>query len=381
MSVPKASVPRQIRERISENEKKLAEGNKGTPEPTPAPAAPAPASPEPPATPAPTTPTPTVPSSEPIPAPGVISPVAPEPPKPPQAATPEELLKRTSTALSTLQKNYNTLLKNFEELQQASQGNEALKAENDQLKSKISDLEKQITDLKTSKPIGDVTKVTVTEADKKRAEELGIEPEQVAAWRQEIVESVLAQIPKPPTEPKPATPSAPAKSAEPAPATPAAADQGHVAYLEMLNALGYGPEVRSTIVNDPKFAEFLGWIDGTTKRPLRTIAVEADAARDAVGMSEVYRAFLTWKNTAPAVTEPTKPSHLMPSSKGGPGDLNTNKKPIYTQAQVDEFQKKVKRGEYRTIGKSPEEAKKLVDEYKFYSDEFASARAEGRIRG
>src|SRR5574337_1724828 len=294
---PKASVPQGIKDRIAETEKKIAEEQTGTPGPAPAPAAPAPASPTPPATPvlepAPASAVTPTPASS-----SIISPVAPEPPKQSAPATLEELLKQTREALkiantraSETMKKFNGMESEISTLKQSIQETESLKTENEQFKARIADLERQIAALQAATPV-EVAAPTITEYDKKVAESWGVDPTELAAYRQDIVDKIMAMLPKP-TEPKPAIPApiAPAKPSEPVPATPAI-DQGQAVYLEMLNALGYGPDMRGMIVNDPKFTEFLGMIDGNTKRPIRTIAVEADAARDAVTLSEVYRAFL-----------------------------------------------------------------------------------------
>jgi len=372
---PKASVPKNVRDRIEATEKLLEDGNKGTPTAAPAPAAPAPASPTPPEPVA--TPTPAVQVIEPM-----IKPVEPEAPKPHEPATPEELLKRTSLALSALQTRYNALEKELEKLSHASQESEALRADNASLKASISELERQVSELKVQAQAktSEVTKPTVTEQDKQRAETLGTNPEDEAAYRQSIIDSVRAEIPKPAPapEPKPAVASTtPAKTVEPK--TAPEQDTGRSAYLGSLDALVGGEEERLAIVNNPKFGIFLEMLDSTTGRKIRDIGKEADAKRDAVTMSEIYRAFDQWDKASAATDK--KPSHLMPASKGGAGDLNTNKKPIYSQAQVEAFQKRVRNGDFRTIGKSAEDAQKIAKDLQFWSDEFAAARAEGRIRG
>ena len=364
---PKASLPQHIRQRIEENEKILAEGGKGTPPLAPASAAPGPASTEILNPPIETTPPP---ASKVEPA---INPITPEPPAPQGTVTPEELLKRTQEGLriangraSEAQKELNALKKDIQEIA-------TLQTENAQLKVAITGLERQVTELKTT-----VTPKKIEEESedaKAVAEELGIDANSLAR----LSKVILAGIPKAPIpEPEPKPSVAPAKPAESAPKTHVN-DEAYMAYVEMLDTLVGGEGARKAIVQDPKFSEFLEMMDGGTKRVIRDIAEDANKARDAISMSEIYRAFNQWKN---AVTDTNKkPSHLMPSSKSGPDDLKTNKKPIYSQTQVDDFHRKVKSGYFRTIGMTADEAKRRADEYKATSDEFASARTEGRIQG
>ncbi len=169
----------------------------------------------------------------------------------------------------------------------------------------------------------------ITEQDRERADAWGVSPDEISGFKKDILNTVAGAL----------SPS-------------------NEEYYTRLAALGYAPEVRGTIVNDPKFAEFLAMNDGNTGRPIRTIAVEADAARDATTMAEVYAAFTQWKNSA-----------------AGSGQ-GTNQK---TRAEYDAFLARHRTGYYSAIGKSPEEAKKRADEFKRLSDEFETARRQGRF--
>lgn len=364
---PKATVPKHIKDRIAANEKILEEGKQGTP-----PAAPAEPAAPPAASPSPTPPVETPPATPPVATPPTEQGIKPVSPTPPPTGGVEEQLKRAQAALRTANGRTSESERQYNELKKVV---EPLKAENAQLASKIADLEKQIANLKASQPS---KPETIDEDVQAIADELGITPEGVSR----ITKVILASMPKPeaPAAPSPA-PAQPASQAAPSGSEPpaSAGDTTKAAYIESLDALCGGEETRAAIVNDPLFKTFLAMKDGTSQRLIREIAAEADAARDAVTMAEVYRSFTEWK--ASAAKENKQPSHLMPASKGGPGDLNTNKKPIYSRAEVDEFQRKVKSGYYRTIHMSGEEAKARTDEYKRLSDEYAAARAEGRIRG
>jgi hypothetical protein len=379
MAIPQASVPKAVKDRIKENEAKLT----GTPSPAPAaePAAPAPA------------PVAAPPKTQDAPVPPVAQPQTPEPmfkpisePAPaaepvdkPKTATPEELLKRTSDALSILQRRYNGLADELAAAKQANAGLEAVKAENAQLTTKVADLERQIAEIKATAaaPAVSVTDAIVTDFDRQTADTWGVRPEDIAGFRQHIVNSVR-EMPKaqPPTPPTPAP--APAQTASQA--KPAELADTDAEYFEQLDSLAGGAAVRMAIVADPQFNVFLSLVDGSSKRVIRDIAVEADTRGDAVTMAEIYRSFTEWKALAVSKTE-RQPGHLMPDSKGGQGDLNTNKKPVYSQAQVNEFQARVRRHEFSGIGKTPEEARKLADEQAYWSNEFAEARKGGRIRG
>lgn len=262
-------------------------------------------------------------------APAASGPTPPAPaPGPKPGETAEATIARLTQALKVLQGKYNAEVP-------------ALMRENAQLKNRIGD------------PIGR-PEVVVEDRHRQRADAWGIEPEEIAGLEQDIVDRIQGKKEAPDSHER-------------------------TTYLETLDALVGGSAERAIIVNDPTFGQFLDMIDAGTQRKIMDLAVEADTANDSTTMAEVYRAFYAWKQT-PAAKEST--SNLMPaSSRGGQDDLRTNKKPIYTQGQIDEFRHRVQRGEFRTIGKSPEDKKKVLAEFEFLSNEFDQARLDGRIRG
>jgi hypothetical protein len=140
-----------------------------------------------------------------------------------------------------------------------------------------------------------------------------------------------------------------------------------------------GAALRGQTLVDPDFVVFLGMTDARTSRPVRETAQAAEQSNNAIVMSRIYGAFFKWKAQR---SHPIQPKDLMPHTEGGPsGDLNSNKKPVYTAAQEAEFQSRMRRQYYSGIGKPAEEAKRLAVEREYWSNEFAAARAEGRIQG
>jgi hypothetical protein len=403
--VPASPLPRQLKEKKEAREAK----EKGLPPVTP-PATPpvAPATPAPvPATPtpepivAPATPEPIVPEqpeplaqpATPAPAPAPVEmpkegifPMAPPQPKPigPKAGeAPEDTVKRLTSALTTLQGKYNAEVPNLmRENARLTKEHSESKAEIDRFKSENERLTKENESLKKRPVTAPVQVGQATEEEKKLASKLGLDVEDLLA----IKTLVLKDIPKPAEIPAPVPAPAPVIKPAELPVEQPRQEDGGLAperrtYLETLDALIGGEEVRDAIVKDPKFGEFLELYDGVTHRPIRSLAREADGSLNAVKMAEVYDSFLTWKNQVPAVAQPVAQptSQLMPSPKGGGGDIKSNKKPIYTEQQYEDFKRAVVRGDYRTIGKNPEEAKKIMADRDYWSEEFRTAKMEGRI--
>jgi hypothetical protein len=392
---PKGTRPKGIAERAAAADKRLDEISQGTPpvttetpapapaappelpiapaQPTPAPATETTATPEPPETPAPTLPNAIQP---------VAAPPTPPAPGPKPGEAPADTIKRLTHALEILQGKYN------KEVPQIMRDRDLLKnkvseleIENGKLKTAAADFDKKMAAVTTAAPTAP-TAATVTDSDVKHADIWGVKPEEVAAFRMDIVNAVMANIPKPaePASKTDAYPAVAAASADPSPAS----SEDNMNYLQMLDALiGDGtPATRLQTVKNPRFSEFLELYDEGTQKKIMDIAAKADAEHDAIRMSEVYQAFFQWEASAskPPVTDN---SHLMPTAHGGggAGDLKTDKKPIYSQAQVDEFKHQVQRGDFRTIGKSADEAKAIAERFKFLSNEFEEARKDGRIRG
>ncbi len=299
---PTASVPKGITEGAREADKKLEAINQGTPVGN------------------------IPPVETPAPAPIVESAAqaasAPIPGARP-GETPEETAKRLSQALVVLQGKYNKEVPH-------------LMRENSQLKKELE----------------------ITEADRNRADAWGVEPEEIAGFKQNIVRTIEERG------------SRPAQTDDPKRDT----------YITTLDALVGGEDQRRATIKNPAFNQFLDMVDSNTGRAIRDIAEEADAANDAGKVAEVYQAFFHWKNGQTG--HKPKSGNLMPDSQGaGSGDLSTGRKPLYTKAQYEAFQNRVRRGEFRTHGKAPALAEKIQAEYSAWSNEFASAMREGRIRG
>ncbi len=295
---PTASVPKAVQELAAEADAKLEAIKTGTPAPAPG---------EPTA--------PIVESAGPQPASAPIPGARP-------GETPEETAKRLSQALVVLQGKYNAEVPR-------------LARENSQLKKELE----------------------ITQSDRDRADAWGVEPEEIAGFKNDIVRAIEERG------------SRPAQTDDPKRET----------YITTLDALVGGEDHRRATIKDPAFNQFLDMIDSNTGRAIRDIAEEADAANDAGKVAEVYQAFFHWKN---GQTGKPKSGHLMPDTQaGGSGDLSTGRKPVYTKAQYEAFQTRVRKGEFRTHGKAPALAEKIQAEYNAWSDEFASAMREGRIRG
>ncbi len=409
MPAPKASVPKHVKERAAEADKKLEEMGKGKPGGTPpepaAPAAPTPA-PAPtlepqPAVPAATATEPAVPAiSIAPPEPAPAAPDTDKVPGPKPGEAPEETIRRMSAALLILQGKYNAevprLMKENRQLQEENDRFKGLGEENDRLKASATQLEQRLAEAEAKATAAIPVSADVTDFDKNFSESLGIKAEELAVYRQSIEKGMIASLTKqgllkPASAAEPAPAAKPSASAPQPPAKPSTTIAPEkAAYLETLDALIGGKERRIANFKDPAFLQFLNtdpalgpvFKDKTTGRSIAEITYEAENNNDALTMAEIYRVFDQWKNgtTVPAASD--KPaSHLMPPQKGGSAELNTNKKPFYSQAQLDAFQKRVRNHEFSGIGKTAEEAKKLADEYKLWSDEFAAARAEGRIKG
>jgi hypothetical protein len=269
------------------------------------------------------------PTSAPRPAPEKpASPTAGEPAPIPGARpgeTAEETIRRQDQALKVLQGKYN--------------------AEVPRLMAENADLKKRIGD-----PV-DRPAVEVNDRHREMADKWGVEAEDIASLESGIIEKIQGTPAKTPIE--------------------------RETYLETLDNLIGGSEQRMAVVNDPAFNEFLNLPDAGTGQRIRDIATEADSVNDSATMADVYRAFQAFKKTPAA-----RSSHLMPSGKGapGPGDLRTDKKPIYSQADVDNFNHKVRAGYFRTIGMNAEDAKQRKAEHDRWSNALAEAKAEGRIR-
>jgi hypothetical protein len=238
-----------------------------------------------------------------------------------ESQTPEETAKRLSQALVVLQGKYNAEVPH-------------LMKENSQLKKELE----------------------ITQADRERADAWGVEPEEIAGFKADILDTVEQRRSGPTQDPKRST------------------------YIQTLDALVGGEELRKATVKDPAFNQFLDMIDSTTGRVIRDIAEEADSSNNAGRMVEIYQSFSQWKNSQAGTH--AKPGHLMPNAqRGGDTDLRSGRKPIYTKTQYEAFQQRVKRGDFRTLGKHPAVAEKIQAEYNAWSDEFASAMREGRIQG
>ena len=306
-------------------------------------------------------------------------PTPPPTPKVPgkkEGETSDDALTRMSAALKILQGKYNAELPRLmSDNSRLTKEHAELKSENDKAKAENERLTKEFEDFKKQASQAQPKASVITDGEKEVATKLGIEDNDFLALKNVI----LAGVPKP-VEAKPAPALIPAKD-EPkeTPAEPSMSPAKRT-YVETLDVLIGGWEVRESIVKDPKFNEFLSMFDGNSKRPIHELAREADDSFNAVKMAEVYTAFLDWKNLPPVTaTPPTPTSQLMPNPKGGGGDLKSNKKPIYTDQQYEDFQHAIKRGDYRTIGLNAEEAKKVIEAKAYWSEEFRTAKMEGRV--
>jgi hypothetical protein len=354
---PVRTVPRGVREEIERLEGKQEAEAPRTPEQDTAQAAPitAPETTEPVATPE------TQPES-------IITPVETVQEKQYATATPQELERRAAMALSELQRKHNEALKELDSLKSQSQEAGSIKGENERLKASLADLDRQVAELKTQLTAKkESAPEELDDEDREIIERNGYDEDAYRLMKKKFSPRAPAQAE---TKPEPAPVKTEARKVE-----PAQTDQRDT-YFGTLDTLVGGSERRNKIVNDPEFARFLSFTDKGTNRPIRDIAIDADSVNDAVLMADIYKAFEAWK---PTTVQNKKPSNLMPSSQGGAGDLNTNKKPIYSKAQYDAYQKQVRSGYFSTIGKSPAEAARLEQEKKTLSAEFDDAMREGRV--
>jgi regulator of replication initiation timing len=288
--------------------------------------------------------------------------------------TSDDALTRMSAAIKTLQGKYNAEVPGLmKENSRLVKENADLQSEHDKVKADNERLTREFDDFKKQSAQDQPKASAITDKEKEVATKLGIESDDFLALKNVI----LSGIPKPVEvkhEPTPKTVEKPVKESTLDQMTPAKRT-----YIETLDSLIGGWEVREEIVKDPKFAEFLSMFDGNSNKPIHELAREADDSLNSVRMAEVYTAFLDWKSAPPVSETKTPTSQLMPNPKGGGGDLKSNKKPIYTEQQYDDFQRAIKRGDYRTIGLNAEEAKKVIEAKAYWSEEFRTAKMEGRI--
>jgi len=297
-----------------------------------------------------------------------------------ELATAREQVAELSTALTAMQtaiadENSETWKHKFEVLDGIA------KTQGQRQSTRIKDLEadnKRLKDeleaAKTAAPVQatDPAAVKVTEYDKATADEMGVAPELLARYRQDIVKSVMEALPKPKEAAKP-EPAPEIKEPEPEPAKVAAAPEvklapEQVAYLTLLNvqAPGWGEASKN-----PIFAEFIEknheMIGDQPGRTLREILIDAHTRRNAYTVASVYNAFL--KSVKPAAAS-EKPSRESADSRSKGGDGAPVAREIWTPEKIRKFNEDVSLG---TIKKGSLEYTKLMASYEAWKNNLTVA--------
>lgn len=297
------------------------------------------------------------------PAPVAPAPPAAEPPKPVEGTPPpaapattedvatlkkqiEDLISALTAAQAVLaDENRDTWKQKFHvidgkykaEIQPAAARIKELEADNGRLKT-------ELEAAKTAKPVEKTpAAVTVTETDRKVGESWGVAPEELANYRQGIVDSVLAALPKPqPPEPPAPTPKpskAPTSSAEPE-TEPAksAISPDRAAFNALLDVKAKGwREAMST----PAFLEYL-----KANRDHFYVLQAADAQLDSDTVARVYNTY--FKTAAPAPAAPTLPSReAAPTSPKGGGSVSPEADDVWTLERVKWFEDQVATGKIK----------------------------------
>lgn len=325
----------------------------------------------------PAEPAPAAPASDPAaspkpaegsPAPATLEP-APTTPAPAPASAPanaeetevvglKKQLEDVSTALETLQKEYAKLQQENSVLagRLSKQGPEFAQQIKD-LKVDVERLTKELETAKKGTPAGkpaDEVSVKVTDSDKKRADNWGVAAEEIAEFRQDIISSVIAGLPKAPAAPEPG----PAPAAEPAvPAAPAVQQPispARQAFNTLLDVKAKGwREARLR----PEFAAYVeNTTEATTGRSLVDILAEADAQLDSNIVSRIYQAFFAAAKPAEPAPAPAKPSReTAPTSPRGGSEI-PGEEEKWSLGRIQQFERdvatgKIKMGseEYKTL--------------------------------
>ena len=291
----------------------------------------------------------------------------------PTAESTEESIESLKADIATAAQQIESLSTTLAETQKAltDQNNDTWKHKFDVLDGKmkkqgpeqakrIKDLEAELEAAKTGKPATGEEKpqtTTVTESDKKRGESWGVDPDEIASFRKDIVDQIMASIPKaektnklPEGEEPPAEPKADEQP------TQAPQDQAKKAFLTLVDVKARGwQEIRQK----PEFAAFCNTRPGGQFGPTYLDYLkEAAQTLDADTTARVYNDFM--KTVKPGPEAPKKPSREAADSRSKGGDGIPVAKEIWTPEKINQFNTDISSGK---IKRDSPEYKKLKASY------------------
>jgi len=228
--------------------------------------------------------------------------------------------------------------------------NGKMKKQGPEMKIRIKELEDELDAVKAAKPGTEVKPPIIAESDKKRGESWGVDPDEISSFRQEIIDQVMASIPKTPTAKakEVATDTELADDTEiPAPPTktPPVPVQDHAtkAFLALVDFKAKGWQ---DIRQKPEFASFCNTRPGGDYGPtyldyLKDAAEKLDASMTA----RVYNDFL--KTVKPAVSTEEKPSREAADSRSKGGDGAPVAAETWTPEKIEKFSNDVNAGKIK----------------------------------
>jgi len=273
-------------------------------------------------------------------------------------ATVTQQVESLSTALAEAQKaltdqNNDTWKHKFDVL------DGKLKKQGPEMAKRIKELETELVAAKSEeKPAGEVKPPVIAESDKKRGESWGVDPDEIASFRQEIIDQVLASIPK--AEKTSKLPEGEESAGEELKAdeqpTQTPQDQANKAFLTLVDVKARGwQEVRQK----PEFAAFCNTRPGGEFGPTYLDYLKEAAQKlDADITARVYNDFMKTVKSAPDATK--KPSREAADSRGKGGEGVPVATEIWTPESIAKFSTDVSSGK---IKRDSPEYKKLKASY------------------
>lgn len=187
----------------------------------------------------------------------------------------------------------------------------------------------------------------VTDFDKKIGDKWGVDPAELAEYRQNITDAVISRISKQAPAAQPAQPQEPEPAQKPAASNAAqqpepteSESRAIEAYKTLLDVKAPGWTVAQA---DPKF---LTWLQAN--RDQYIALAQADRELDAETVAKVYRNYFRAQPAEPAPAAPERPSReaAPSSSKGGSGSPGTQAD-AWPLERVQQFEQDVASGKIR----------------------------------